>query len=259
MPEIDKNAAVDPQAELDETVKVGPFAVIGPKVQIGPGVEVSAHAHIEGHTVIGSECWIGPFSYIGGPPQHTEYKGEDTKVTIGNRNKIREYVTIHRGAAEGRGETVIGSDNFIMVGCHIAHDCVIGNRIIMANLATLAGHVQVEDDAVFGGFVGVHQRCRVGTTVMVAAMARIVKDIPPYSMVGGETPRFLGLNRVGLKRVGVPEQSRTALRRAYRIIFGKGVLLEDGLERAEKELGEVPEVAHLLEFIRGSERGIIRD
>jgi len=143
----------------------------------------------------------------------------DTAVRIGDRNQIREHVTIHRGTIDGRGETVLGSDNYIMVGCHLAHDCVVGDRVTMANLATLAGHVVVEDDAVLGGFAGAHQRCRVGRGAMVAAMSRMSQDAPPYAMVGGEPLKFIGLNRVGLKRLQLTEEAKTALRRCYRIIF----------------------------------------
>jgi UDP-N-acetylglucosamine acyltransferase len=256
---IDPRAVIEKGAELDQSVTVGPFCHIGPRVKIGPGTVVSAHAVIEGRTMIGRDNWIGPFTCIGGPPQHVSYQGEDTAVVIGDRNRIREQVTIHRGTAQGRGETRLGSDNFIMVGTHIAHDCVVGDRVIMANLATLAGHVSVEDDAVFGGFTGVHQYCRVGRVVMIAAMTKIVQDVPPYSLVGGEPPKFVGLNRVGLKRVGMSEEVKKSLRQAYRIIFAKGEKLEQGLAKAEKELGGTAEVQHLLEFIRGSSRGIIRE
>jgi len=256
---IDPRAAVDDKAELAEGVEVGPFAVIGPNVKIGAGTTVGPHAMVEGRTEIGKDNYIGPFAFVGGAPQHTEYKGEDTSLKIGDRNRIREYATIHRGTPDGRGETVIGSDCFVMVGCHIAHDCVLGDRIIMANLASLAGHVVVEDDVVLGGFVGVHQYCRVGAVVMLAAMARVTKDVPPYSLVGGDPPRFLGLNRVGLKRVGMAEDSKKALRQAYRIIFSKSAHLDEGLENAEAELGEVAEVKHLIEFARSSERGLVRD
>jgi UDP-N-acetylglucosamine acyltransferase len=256
---IDPRAVIEKGAELDAGVSAGPFCHIGPKVRIGAGTVVSAHAVIEGRTTIGRDNWIGPFAYIGGPPQHVSYKGEDTAVVIGDRNRIREQVTIHRGTAEGPGETRLGSDDFIMVGTHIAHDCMVGDRVITANLATLAGHVEVEDDAVFGGLTGVHQYVRIGRVAMIAAMSRISQDVPPYALVGGDPPRFLGLNRVGLKRVGMDEEAKKALRQAYRIIFSKGVKLADGLARAEQELGTIPEVSHVLEFIRGSKRGIIRE
>jgi len=256
---IDPRAVVSPGAELDGTVSVGPFAIIGDRVKIGAGTVVSAHACLEGRTEIGRENFIGPFTVIGAALQHTGYKGEDTSVRIGDRNHIREHVTIHRGTADGHVETVLGSDNYIMVGCHLAHDCVVGDRVTMANLATLAGHVVVEDDAVIGGFAGAHQRCRVGRGAMVGAMSKMVQDAPPYAMVGGEPVRFVGLNRVGLKRMQLTEQAKTALRRTYRIIFAPGVKLEEGLADAEKEYGDFIEVRHVVEFIKGSKRGIIRD
>lgn len=256
---IDPRAAVSAGAELGAGVEVGPFAVIGPSVRIGEGTVVGAHAVIEGRTAIGKKNFIGPFASLGGPPQHVAYQGEDTGVVIGDRNQFREYVTIHRGTAQGLGETRVGSDNFIMVGCHLAHDCVIGDRVIMANLATLGGHVVVADDAVFGGLAAVHQHCRIGRVVMVAAMSKLVQDAPPYSLVGGEPPRFVGLNRVGLKRVGLSEEVRTALRKAYRLIFMKGVRLEQGLEKAETEFGEFSEVKNVIRFFKESHRGVIRE
>ncbi|MFO8056537.1 MAG: acyl-ACP--UDP-N-acetylglucosamine O-acyltransferase [bacterium] len=256
---IDPRAVVHEQAQLDEGVEVGPFAVIGGKVKIGAGTTVCAHAVIEDHVTIGRDNYIGTFAHIGGPPQHVAYKGEETTLTVGDGNRIREYVTMHRGTAAGRGDTRVGSDNFIMIGSHIAHDCVLGDRITMANLATLGGHVVVEDDVVFGGFSGLHQYCRAGRVAMLAAGTKATKDVPPFSMVGGEPPRFVGLNRVGLRRVNMDEQSRSAVRKAYRIIFKKGEKLEDGLARAEQELGEVAEVRYVINFIKESSRGVLRD
>ncbi len=256
---IDPRAVVQKGAELAADVEVGPFAVIGESVTIGANTTVSAHAVIEGRVTIGSDNYIGAFSHIGGPPQHVSYNGEDTTLTIGDRNRIREYVTMHRGTVDGRGDTLVGSDNFIMIGSHIAHDCVLGDRIILANLGTVAGHVIIEDDVVFGGFVGVHQYCRVGRVAMLAAGTKAKKDVTPYSLVGGEPPRFVGLNRVGLDRVDMTKESRTAVRKAYRLIFKKGESLEDGLNRADNEYGQSADVAHLISFIRESERGVIRD
>lgn len=259
MSKIDPRACIAEGAKLEAEVEVGPFAVIGSEVSIGKGTVVAAHAVIEGRVSMGAQNYIGSFAHVGGIPQHVNYKGEDTSVVMGDRNRIRENVTIHKGTAEGNGETKIGSDNFIMVGSHIAHDCIIGNRIIMANLATLAGHVEVEDDAVFGGFVAMHQFCRVGRVVMAAAGTKMPRDAPPYSLVGGDPPRFVGLNRIGLKRTGMPEEAKKAIRKAYRLIFHKGVKLEEGVDRAESEFGQVEEVKHIIEFIRSSSRGIIRD
>jgi UDP-N-acetylglucosamine acyltransferase len=254
---IDPRAVVAPSAVLADDVSIGPAAVIGPGVKIGRGTVVSAHAVIEGRTEIGSDNWIGPFAYLGGPPQHAAYQGEDTAVIIGDRNRIREYVTVHRGTVQGHRETRIGSDCFIMLGCHIAHDCLVGSRVIMANLSTLAGHVTVEDDVVFGGFAGVHQFCRVGCVAMVAAGAKLTKDVPPYALIGGDPPTFAGLNRVGLRRVGMGEKNKVELRRAYRVIFGEKSL-EDGLKKAEGSFAGVAEVQHVIEFFRGSTRGVTR-
>jgi UDP-N-acetylglucosamine acyltransferase len=258
MTEIHPSAVVSEKAELGPGVSVGPSAIIGEGVRIGARTSVGPHALIEGLTEVGEDNTIGPFSYIGGPPQHTECHGEGTRLKIGDRNRIREYVTIHRGTEKGRGETHIGSDNFIMVGCHVAHDCILGNCIIMANQAQLAGHVEVEDYAVFGGLSGVHQYARVGESAMVAALAGVSLDAPPFSMVGGQRARLIGLNRVGLKRRGFSIDTIHAIREAYRIIFQSGKLLKEALGQAEQELGEVPEVGHLIEFIRRSERGVLR-
>ncbi len=255
---IDPRAVVADGAELGDGVTISPGAIISSEAKIGAGTFISAHAVIEGRVELGADNWIGPFAYIGGPPQHVGYKEEDTKVVIGDRNRIREYVTIHRGTEQGHGQTRIGSDNFIMLGSHIAHDCIVGDRVIMANLATLAGHVEVDDDAVFGGFVGIHQHCRVGPVVMMAAGAKVTKDSPPYAIVGGDPPRFIGLNRVGLKRVGMDDSTKTALRKAYRLIFDKNSSLEAGLKKAEAKYGELAEVKRVIDFIRGSKRGVTR-
>jgi UDP-N-acetylglucosamine acyltransferase len=258
MAEIHPSAIVAQEAELAESVRIGPLAVIGPGVRIRAGTEVCAHVVIEGLTEIGEDNFIGPFACLGAEPQHTAYRGEETRLVIGSRNKIREYVTIHRGTAHGGGETLVGNDNFIMVGCHIAHDCKLGNGITMANQAQLAGHVRVEDHAVFGGLTGVHQYARVGECAMVAALSGVSLDAPPFSLVGGERARLIGLNRIGLKRREVPSETIQAIRRAYRIIFQSAKLLKDALEQTEAELGDVPEVKHLIQFIRTSERGVLR-
>jgi UDP-N-acetylglucosamine acyltransferase len=255
---IDPRAVVADGASIDDGVEIGPFAVIGENVKIGKKTVIAPHTVIEGHVTIGAENKIGPFAYIGGPPQHVAYKGEETSVVIGDRNTIREYVTVHAGTADGNKVTKVGNDNFIMLGSHIAHDCDVGNRIIMANHATLAGHVIMEDDVVFGGFVAIHQHCKVGKAVMVAAGTILTKDPTPYSLVGGDTPHFIGLNRVGLKRIGMDRDTKKAVRKAYRLIFAKSASLSEGLDEAEKEYKNVSEVSHIVEFIRSSKRGIIR-
>ena len=255
---IHPTAVVHAQAELGLGAVVGAFAVIGPGVVVGAGTEIGPHAVLEGTTVLGRQNRIGPFVCLGGPPQHTAYQGEPTRLTIGDRNVIREYVTVHRGTAQGRGETVIGHDNFLMVGAHVAHDCVVGSHVIMSNQAQLAGHVLLEDHAVIGGLSGLHQHTRMGRGAMLAALSGAPMDVPPWSLVGGERAHFIGLNRVAIKRVGLSEQTANALRRAYRTIFKSGLPLEEALVEAAEEFGGDPEVAHLIEFVRTSKRGVIR-
>ena len=255
---IHPTAVVHPRAELDPGAVVGPFAVIGAGVKIGAGTAIGAHAVLEGPTEIGRDNRIGPFVCLGGAPQHVGYRGEPTRLRVGDRNLIREYVTIHRGTVQGRGETVVGNDNFIMIGCHVAHDGVLGDHIIMANQAMLAGHVVLEDHVVLGGISGVHQYCRVGRGAMLGAISGTPMDVGPWSLVAGDRGRFIGLNRIGMKRVGLSPETTRALHRAYRTIFRSGLKLEEGLDKAQAEFGADPEVAHLLEFIRTSKRGVLR-
>ncbi len=258
MAEIHPTALVDKQAELDPGVSVGPYAVVTGRVRIGSGTVIGPHALLEGPCEIGSDNKIGAFVHLGGAPQHLQYRGEETRVRIGDQNQLREFVTVHRGTALGRGETVIGNNNFIMVGCHIAHDCVLGGAITMANYVQLAGHVQVFDHAVFGGLAAAHQHCRIGRGVMVGGMSGLEMDAPPFSMVVGARARYVGLNRVGLKRMGMAEEKISAIKKAYRILLGSKLLLKDALLKAEAELGPIPEVSEILEFFRTSQRGVIR-
>jgi len=258
MSQIHPTALIDSRAELGEEVKIGAYVVIEGKVEIGAGTELGPYSYIQGPARIGKDNRIGAYVHIGGIPQHREYRGEETGLEIGDENLIREFVTIHRGTALGTGITRVGSGNFIMVGVHIAHDCQLGNQITIANYVQIAGHCQVDDYAVFGGLAGVHQHCRVGKGAMVAALAGVSLDVPPYSVAGGERARFVGLNRVGLKRMGVEEEVVRAIRRAYRIISQPGVLLKDALAEVEQELGEIPEVREIVEFYRSSTRGVIR-
>ena len=257
-PEIHPSAVIHARAELAPGVSVGPYAVIGEAVKIGAGTRIGAHALLEGPTEIGRDNRIGPFAYLGAPPQHTAYRGEPTRLRVGDRNLIREYATLHRGTIQGRSETLVGDDNFIMVGCHIAHDCVVASHVTMANQTQLAGHVLIEDHAVLGAISGVHQYARVGRGAMLAGLSGAAMDVPPWSLVGGERARFVGLNRVGIKRVGLSPETANALRLAYRTIFRSGLKLEEALEEAAEEFGGDPEVAHLIEFVRASQRGVIR-
>jgi len=256
--QIHPTAVVDSDAELGPGVEVGPFVVIGPDVRIGAGTVMKAHSVIEGRTEIGEQNIIGPFASLGMPPQDVKYKGEATRLKVGNRNVIREQATLHIGTVGGRSETVVGDDCMLLVGVHIAHDCIIGNGVIIANASHLGGHVEVEDNAVLGALVGIHQHVRVGTVTMVAAKAGIPMDVPPYTIAAGDRASLFGLNRVGMKRVGIPKESRAALKTVYKILFQSSLKLEVAMEKARREAPPSPEVENMLDFIEKSTRGITR-
>lgn len=255
---IDPRAVVAEDARLADDVKVGPFAVIGPGVELGPGSEVGAHAVIEGPTVIGRNNRIYPFASVGLAPQDKKYAGEATRLVIGDGNTIREYCTLNRGTAQDRGETTIGSDNWIMAYVHIAHDCVIGDHTILANNATLGGHVVVGDWVVMGGFSGVHQFCSIGAHAFLQFGARVSSDVPPYVMVGGEVTRPRGLNLEGLRRRGFDDERRAALKRAYRTLYREGLRLEEARERIAKMAEGNPDVAVLARFLENHARRLMR-
>ena len=258
---IHETAVVYPGAKLDSSVVVGPYAVIEGEVRVGPDTEIGPHAVIEGRTEIGSGNKIGPFTIIGGPPQDLSYKGEPTTVKIGNNNLIREYVSIHRGTVGGGGETVIGDENMLMGYSHVAHDCLLGNNIIIANGGTLGGHVVVEDNASLGGHVGVHQFSHIGTFSYIGGVSGVTKDVPPYSIVAGTRNRMRvsGINHIGLKRNGVSSADIKKLRGAFRIIFmNQDLLLKEALEMASNEYADCELVDHLVDFIKKSKRGVVR-
>lgn len=258
MSEIHKTAIVSPKAEIDKEVFIGPYCIIGDNVKIGRGTRLINHVQIEGITEIGENCIIYPFTTIGFPPQDIKYKGEPTGVKIGNNNIIREYVTIHRASVSGDGWTEIGDGNFIMAYVHIAHDCKIGNHVIMANLATLAGHVQVEDFAFIGGLVAVHQFTRIGAYAMIGGFSGVGQDVPPFTMASGPRAKLYGLNLVGLKRRGFSDETINILKKAYKILFRDKLQLKEAIEKVKKELPQIPEIIHLLEFIEKNKRGICR-
>jgi UDP-N-acetylglucosamine acyltransferase len=256
--EIHPQAVVHPSAELGPGVKVGAFSTVGEHVRIGAGTVVGSHAVVDGWTEIGEKCQLFPFSSIGAAPQAIRYRGEPTRVTLGSGNIIREFVTINRGTPEGGGNTILGNGNFIMAYSHIAHDCRIGNEVIMANGSTLGGHILVEDRAVIGGLVAIHQFVRVGRYAIIGGASAIPQDIPPYMTASGNRAKLFGLNLVGLKRHRFPESTISVLKQAYRILFRSHLPLRKALERAKAELPDLPEVRHLLEFLHGSKRGICR-
>lgn len=250
-------AIVDPEAKIGKDVQIGAFSIIGAGVEIGNETWIGPHVVINGPARIGSKNRIFQFSSIAEAPQHTGYKGEPTWLEIGDRNIIREYCTLNRGTVEGGGATRLGHDNFIMAYCHVAHDCQVGNRTIFANGTSLAGHVRVEDQVIFGGFSMIHQFCRVGAHAMTGISTVTFKDIPPYLLVAGNTAVPHGLNVRGLKRRNFSEQSIESLRQAYKLVYKSGLRLSEATEQLAQAATN-PEVRHFLDFIKKSERGIVR-
>jgi len=257
MSQIHPTAIVDPKAELAESVVVGPYAIISGKAQIGPETKIGPYSLIEGPCKIGSHNHIGAYVNIGGSPQHVGYKGEATELEIGNVNIFREQVTIHRGTVQGRGKTSIGHFCMLMIGVHIAHDCVLGDAVIMANYVQIAGMVKIHSNAFFGGLSAIHQHGTVGRAVMVGGLTGLPQDPPPFSMVIGDRAKFVGLNRVGLKRLGFKEETVEAIKNSYRILHSPEILIDDALKQVEKEYGKFPEVLEIVQFYRESERGVI--
>jgi len=256
---IEATAKVHAGAELGAGVSIGAYAVIGDQVRIDDDCVIGSHAVVTGPTRIGAASSISPFCSIGSNPQDKKYRGEaESFLEIGCNNVIREFCSINRGTVQGGGVTRIGNDNWIMAYVHIAHDCRVGNHTIFANNATLAGHVHIDDYAILGGFTGVHQFCRVGAHSISAIASIILKDVPPYLMVSGNSARPNGLNRVGLRRNGFSEQALQALRKAYRLVYREGLLLKDALRALRALAAESEEVARFARFIAESERGIVR-
>ena len=256
---IDPTAIIHPDAVVAEDVSIGPYSIIGEGVSIASGNTIDSHVVIKGPTTIGSNNRFFNFCSIGEDPQDKKFQGEsDSVLQIGNDNTFREYVSINRGTGEGGGKTMIGDDNWIMAYVHIAHDCIVGSHTIFANNATLAGHVIIDDFAILGGFTGVHQFCRVGSYCFSAISSVVVKDVPPYVLVSGNTAKPSGLNREGLKRHGFDTQTINLLRKAYKIIYRDGLKLNDALSELEKLSIDSKEVEKMRIFIAESERGIVR-
>ena len=255
---IHPTAIVSSKAELDDDVTVGPYSVIGDDVFIGKGTSVGSHVVIDPYVTIGSDCQIFQYAAIGAPPQSVKFKGEKSYVKIGRNNIIREFVTIHRGTGFGGGITEIDDECFLMAYTHIAHDCKVGRRVVMANNATLAGHIEIGEFATIGGLSAVHQFAKIGEYAFIGGKTGVPKDIPPYVIAAGERASLRGLNTVGLKRQGFSRQTLTELKKAYRIIFRIGLTLNEAIERVQAEVEQIPEVVRFLEFIKSSERGITR-
>ncbi len=255
---IHPSAIVDDLAGVAEGVSVGPFCVIGPEVEIGAGTVIGPHVVIRGPTRIGRENQIFQFASIGEDPQDKKYQGEITRLEIGDRNVIREYSTVHRGTIQDKAVTRIGDDNLLMAYTHVAHDCVIGDGVIMANGASLAGHVTVDDCAILGGFSLVHQFCRIGRYSFSGMGSVISRDIPPYVMVGGSPTRPRGINSVGMERRGFDADSILQIKRAFKLIYKSRLKLEEAIESLASMAEQSTEVLPLLEFLKQSGRSIIR-
>jgi UDP-N-acetylglucosamine acyltransferase len=255
---IHPQAIVDPKARLAANVQVGAFCVIGPDVEIGEGSWIGPHVVINGPTIIGRDNRIHQFCSLGEAPQHTGYRGEPTRLVIGDRNIIREYCTMNRGTVAGGGETRVGHDGFFMAYCHLAHDCRIGNHVIFANASSLAGHVTVGDRAILGGFTIAHQFCRIGSFVITALGSVIFKDIPPYLMAAGNPIAPGGINLRGLKRNGFSEDAIAAIRRAFKVLYKSNYTVQEALVELRRMAGTQPELAPFADFVAASDRGLIR-
>jgi len=250
-------AVVEPSAQRDPGCTIGPFTVIGPRVHLHTHVHISAHCVIEGPTSIGAHSTVAPFASLGGAPQDRKYQGEPSRLDIGQRAVIREYVTINRGTGD-QGRTLLGDDVMIMAYAHIAHDCQLGHRVTLANNTTLAGHVHLDDDVITGGMVAFHQHVRVGRLAFAAAGAMVERDVPPFCRVAGDRAKLVGLNLIGLRRHGLDRDRRQRLHQAYRALFRDDLALEQALTEVAQRWPNDPDVFAMLDFIRHSQRGLCR-
>lgn len=255
---IDPRAIVEPGARVGEDVSIGPFTIIGPEVEIGSGCRIGPHVVITGPTRIGRDNRIFQFASIGEVPQDKKYHGERSTLEIGDRNVIREYVTMHLGTELGGGETRVGNDNLFMVAVHIAHDCIIGSHTIFANNTALAGHALVEDYVVLGGYTLIHQFCAIGAYSFSSAGSVIIRDVPPYVLVSGRMAKPYGLNTEGMRRRGVSTETQRMLRRAYKILYRSNLALEQAVDELRALAAECPEIGTIVDFIGRSQRGIVR-
>jgi UDP-N-acetylglucosamine acyltransferase len=255
---IHPTAIVNPRAEIGDNVSIGPFAVVNADVTLEDDVEIGAHCVIEGPTRIGRGTRCHPFVSIGQDPQDLKYKGERTELIIGARNVIREYATLHRGTGEGGGVTRVGDDNLLMVQCHVAHDCTVGNHVIMSNGASLAGHVIVQDHVTMGAYVGVHQFCRVGTRAFLGAYSVVVKDALPYARSVGNHAKCYGPNAIGLRRAGFSAEDIRTIERAFRLLLTSKLNTTQAVEAIERELGDRAPARTLVDFIKTAQRGVVK-
>lgn len=258
MTKIHQTALVDPKAELADGVEVGAYSIIGAGVKIGQGTRVRSHVVIEGNTTIGEGNVIFQFATVGSVPQDLKYRGEDSRLVIGDHNTIREFVSLNPGTTGGGMVTRVGHHNLLMMYCHIAHDCSLGDHNVIANGATLGGHVTIEDYVIVGGLAGIHQFVKVGAGALLGAGSMVSKDVPPYCNAAGDRARLKGLNVEGMRRRRFAKQQIDAIRKAYRIFFQSGLTAKAALKKARKDLAGCPEVERMAAFIENSQRGICR-
>jgi UDP-N-acetylglucosamine acyltransferase len=255
---IHPTAIVSPRAEIGSGVEIGPFTVIGDSVVIRDNVSIGSHCSIQGPTEIGAGCIFYPHVSAGTEPQDLKFKGETTRLLIGERNVFREFITLNRGTAGGGGVTTIGSDGFFMAQVHVAHDCHVGDRVIMANAATLAGHITVEDDAQIGAYSGMHQFCRAGKHAFVGGYSVVVKDPLPYAKSVGNHARCYGVNTIGLQRKGFSDEAIKKIHHAFKLLLTSKLNTSQAVEAIKQELGGTPEIDYLINFIETSTRGVIK-
>lgn len=254
---IHPTAIIHPDAKVGADCQIGPYCVVGEHVELGDGCQLHSHVVIDGHTKLGRENEVFPFASIGLKTQDLKWKGGITRTEIGDFNTFREGVTIHSATDDGN-TTRLGSHNNLLAYTHVAHDCQLGDHIIMSNSAALAGHCIVEDHVVIGGYAAVHQFCRLGKLAMIGGLSKVVQDIPPFMIGDGNPAETRTINKIGMERNDFSEEAQTALRQAYKLLFREGLTITNAIERMEKELPPLPEVQHLINFVRKSERGIAR-
>jgi UDP-N-acetylglucosamine acyltransferase len=251
---IHPTAVIHPSAVVESGAEVGPYCILGKNVRVGAGTVLHAHVIIEQNTTVGRDCQIHGGAIIGGPPQDSKFKNEESFLTIGDGNIIREFVTIHRATGEGN-LTRLGNHNMLMAYAHIGHNCDIGNHVTLASYVGISGHVTIEDSAFVGGMAGIHQFCRIGTLVMIGGLSGVVQDIPPYMLANGRPARVYDINKIGLRRAGISIKVRNELREAYKLLYRSNLNMSQALETIAEEIESSPELEHLLEFIHSSRNG----
>jgi len=257
VPQIHPTAIVDQEVKLGAGVTVGPYSLIQGRVVIGSHTHIGSHVVIKEFTTIGANCRIFQFAVLGEIPQDLKFAGEESQLIIGDHNTIREFATMHRGTAGGGGVTRVGNGNLFMAYTHVAHDCLVGNGVIMSNAATLGGHIRVEDHAIIGGLSAVHQFCHIGRYAFIGGCSAVHRDVPPFAMAVGNRAKLVGLNLVGLKRQGFTDSALQNLRRAYELLFLSELNLKEAMTRVRQDFPHDPEIQHLLRFIESSDRGLL--